>query len=56
MWQMVFASISIKGWVIHSDGAGFFAGSGKIMIFSADNAEVVDGYIMTSVVMMVIDG
>ena len=54
--KLVFAYISIKGWVIHSDEDGFFDGSCQIMIFSAHNAEVVDGYIMTSGVMMVMDG
>ena len=56
MWQLVFAYISIKGWVIHSEEDGFFGGSCQIMIFSTHNAEVVDRYIITSGVMMVMDG
>ena len=56
MWQLVFAYISIKGWVIHSDDDGFFHGSCQIVIFSAHNAVVVDRYIMTSDIMMVMNG
>ena len=56
MWQVVFAYISFKGWVIHSDEDGFFDGSFKIVIFSAHNAEVVDRYITTSDIVMVMDG
>ena len=56
MWQLVFAYISIMEWVIHSDEDGFFDGSFQIVIFSAHNAEVDDRYIMTSDVVMLIDG
>ena len=55
IWQLVFAYISIKGWIIHSDEDGFIDGSCQIMIFSVHNAEFVDRYIMTSGVMMVMD-
>ena len=56
MGQLVFAYIYIKGWVIHSDEDGIFDGCCQIAVFSAHNAEVVDRYIMTSDVMMVMDG
>ena len=56
MWQLVFAYISIMGWVIHSDEDGFFDGSCQIVILFAHNAEVVYRYIMTSDVVMVMDG
>ena len=55
IWQLIFAYISDKGWVINSDEDGFFDGSCQIMIFSVHYAKVVDGYIMTSVIMMVMD-
>ena len=56
MWQLVFAYISIKGLVIHSDKNGLFDVSCQIVILSTHNAEIVDGYIMTSDVAIVMDG
>ena len=56
MWKLAFAYISIEGWIIHSDEDGFFDAPSQIMIFSSHNAEVVDRYIMTGGVMMVMDG
>ena len=55
MWQLVFGYISIKGLVINSDENGFFDGFVQIGIFSAHYAKIVNGNIMTSGVMMVID-
>ena len=48
--------IPIKGWVIDCDDNGFFDGSCQIMIFFDQNAKIVNRYIMTSGVMMVMDG
>ena len=48
--------ISIKGWVINSDENGFLDVSCQILNFSAYNAEVFNRYIMSSGVMMVMDG
>ena len=47
---------SIKGWVINSDENSFFDGSCQILKFSAHNAEVINRYIMTSGLMIVMDG
>ena len=56
MWQLVFSYIAIKQWVNNSEENGFFDRSWQILISSAPNAEVVDRYIMTSGVMMVMNG
>ena len=56
VWQLVFAYISIKGWDINSEEHGFLDGSYLILIFSAHNAKIVIRNIITSGVMMVIDG
>ena len=56
VWQLVFVYISIKGCVINSDENGFFDGSCQIWMFSAHNVEVINICIMTSGVMMVMDG
>ena len=37
VWQLVFAYISIQGWVIGSDEDGVFDGSCQILDFSAHN-------------------
>ena len=52
--QMVFAYISIEGWIIHPDVNSFFYGSDEVLILSPHNAEVLDGGIMTCDVLMVI--
>ena len=48
--------IPIEGWVINSDENGFFDGSCKILKFFAHNAKIVNRYIMTSGVIMAMDG
>ena len=41
MWQLVFAYISIQGWVIDSDENGFFDSNSNVLILPLHNAEVV---------------
>ena len=56
MWQLVFANISIQGWVIDSDQHGFSDGSGHALVFPAHYAEIVQRHFMTSGVIMVMYG
>ena len=56
MWQLVFAYISIMGWDINSDEKDFFDGSCQILTFPGHSTEAVNRYIMTSGIMMVMDG
>ena len=51
---MVFAYISIQGWIIHPDVNSFFYGSDEVLVLSPHNAEVLNGGIMTCDVLMVI--
>ena len=51
---MVFAYISIEGWIIHPDINSFFYGSDEVLVLSPHNAEILNGDIMTCDVMMVI--
>ena len=51
---MVFAYISIEGWLIHPDVNSFFYGSDDVLVLSPHNAEVLDGGIMTGDVLMFI--
>ena len=51
---MVFAYISIEGWIVHPDVNSFFYGSDEVLVLSPHNAEVLNGGIMTCDVMMVI--
>ena len=44
--QMVFAYISIEGWIIHPDVNSFFYDSDEVLVLSPYNAEVLDGGIM----------
>ena len=55
VWQLVFAYIFIKGWVINSEENGFFDRSCQTFIISALDAKIVSGIIMTSCVMIIID-
>ena len=51
---MVFAYISIEGWIINPDINSFFYGSDEVLVLSPHNAEIMNGDIMTYDVMMVI--
>lgn len=53
---MVFANISVQGWIICSYVQGFFNGSQKAMIFSPQDGKVVNSDIMTRDVNMVMYG
>ena len=46
MWQLVFANISIQGWVIDSDYHSLLDGSGNALVFPAHYAEIVQRYFM----------
>ena len=56
VWQLVFACIPIKGWVIISDKNDLFDRSCQIFLFSAHNVKIVNGHFMTSGVLMIMDG
>ena len=44
---MVFAYISIEGWIIQPDVNSFFYGSDEVLVLFPHNAEVLNGGIMT---------
>ena len=56
MWHLVFAYVSIKRWVIDSDQDWYFDGSSNIRLLSAHNAEIFNGEVMNSDVVVVMDG
>ena len=43
VWQMVFANIFVKGWIINSDVQSLFYGSQKVLTFSSHYFKVVNG-------------
>ena len=53
---MVFANVSIYGWIICPYVQGFFFGSQKAMFFSPQDGKVVNSDIMTRDVNMVMYG
>ena len=56
MWQLVFANISIQGWVIDSDQHGFSDGSNHALVFPDQYVEIVQRHFMSSGVIMVTYG
>ena len=54
MWQMVFAYVLVKGWIIDPNVHYFFYQPGQVLLFSAHYTEVVDVGSVTSGVNMVI--
>ena len=48
MWQLVFANISIRGWVIDSNQHGFPDGPSHALVLHAHYAEIVQRYFMAS--------
>ena len=48
MWQLVFANISIKGWVINSNQHGFSDGHSHVLVFPAHYAEILQRNFMAS--------
>ena len=56
MWQLVFANISIKGWVIDSNQHSLSDCSGHALVIPTHIAEIFKGHFMTRVLMMVING
>ena len=53
---MLFACISVQGWVTDSDENDFFDGSCNILVFSAHIAKIVNRYVMASGAVMIKDG
>ena len=56
MWQMVFAHISIEGWIIDPYVQSLLYCSHLVPVLPPYNVDVVDGNIVTSDVAMVIYG
>ena len=54
MWQMVFAHISVKGWIIDPYVQSLFYCSHLVQVLPPNNVEVVNGNIVTSDVAVVI--
>ena len=54
--QLVFANISVKGWVIDSNQHSLSDCSSHALVIPAHNAEIVQGHFMTSGPIVVIDG
>ena len=55
MWQMVFAYVLVKGWIIDPDKHWFFNRSGEVLLLPSHYTKIVDVGIVTSDVAMVID-
>ena len=55
MRQLVFANISVKGWVIDSYQYCLLVGPGNALVLPAYYAEIVQKQFMTSDVMMVME-
>ena len=56
MWQMVFANVSVKGWIIGPYVQGFFYGPQEVLVLSSQYGKIVNSDIMTRDVMMIIYG
>ena len=56
MWQMVFANVSVKGWIIGPCVQGFFYGPQEVLVLSPQYGKIVNSDFMTRDVMMVIYG
>ena len=56
VWQMVFANVFVKGWIINSDIQSLFYGSQEVLTFSSHYFKVVNGDIVTKVGRMVMNG
>ena len=53
VWQMEFAYISVKGWIIDPYIQCFFYGSAEVLVLPTNNVEIFNGDLMTSDVSMV---
>ena len=53
MWQMVFANISVKGWIVDPDVKSLFYCSLEVLVLPSHNVEIFNTYTVTSVVKMV---
>ena len=56
VWQMVFANVFVKGWIIISDKQSLFYGSQEVLTFSSHYFKVVNSDIVTRDDRMVVDG
>ena len=54
MWQMVFAYVSIKGWIVDPYVEVFFDGSHEVLVFPPHNAKIIYSNRMTRGVVVVI--
>ena len=54
MWQMVFAHISVEGWIIDPYVQSLFYCSYLVQVLPPNNIEIVDGNIVTTDVTVVI--
>ena len=55
MWQMVFAYIFVKGWIIDPDEHRFFYQSGEVVFLPSHYTKIVDVGIVTTDGTVVID-
>ena len=53
MWQMVFANISIQGWIVDPDVKGLFYRPLEVLFLPSHNVEIFNTYAVTSGVKMV---
>ena len=56
MWQMVFAHISVKGWIIEPYVQSLFYCPNLVQVLPPNNFEIIDGNPVTTDVTMVIYG
>ena len=42
MWQMVFANVSVKGWIIGPYVQGFFYGPQEVLVLSPQYGKIVN--------------
>ena len=56
MWQMVFAHISVEGWIIDPYVQSLFYCSYLVQVLPPNNFEIVDGNTVTTDVAVVIYG
>ena len=56
VWQMVFANVFVKGWIIYSDIQSLFYGSQEVLTFSSHYFKIVNSDIVTRYGRMVMDG
>ena len=53
MWQMVFANISIQGWIVDPDVKSLFYCPFEVLFLPSHNIKIINTYAVTSGVKMV---